>query len=932
MSVYLSGNASYNNSTGVYQLTTNSNDAGSLKTSQNASIEYVTQYKFVTPATSNIPYNYCLHIGDDTSNIKYAINGSNFNLTLNNTNTVFSLNNIKPYITYNTSNTLACKVADNAIIVRMNDTNLVKINTSNIPKDFPSASYVMIASSNPTTGNASIFPHQVQGIVFQATPTFENQVNFKQSVKLPTLYTDEVQCTSNMTTSNIFAWSYSNLPILDSVTSTSVTQLATPKAVKNAYDVAVWSSNGQVSLSNAFYTSTSGATSTWSSNTAYWSSNTATATSNAFYNSTAGSSSTFASNAAVFGSNTALWASNNLLNKNQSASLMGSLYIDGSNGNWVGYSIATKKEYIRFGTTDGPGGNDFARIYSEGATNEGKLVIAIQDDMTSTEAFIIRGEAYTGQTKDHLYVRNDGYIGIGTSNPTTTLDVNGSVNAVAFSGTTITNLSNQAGYGSNTAAWASNNIVKSSGGSMDYLNTNKITMPAQPVLIGSGWDYSNGWTALGANGGFVFRNNGQGGLETYTGTSNGGLDMATTITSNRNVGIGTYNPTERFEVAGNIKANSNIYVTSTVGIGTTLPTRKLDVRGDGVVRGAESKNGIFSVMDSNMVSEIKLIAHSNNKSYVEFYSDLYIKRLGTDTTTSAPQLFIGSNGNIGIGMSNDKVRMRVVGYNNQYLYGPHTEAFTYNDNYPVFQQLNWGHNNINLSFDSYYDGTDWRASTTTNAYQMQKLNGLLNFNCCPTSSITAGASIGWVNAMSINENGCVGIGTQTQGLTKLYVDGTTNITGNLTLKAGSSGGIGTFTHLPYSDGKNYLRGTTVMADSGGNVGIGTTTPTVKLDVNGAAKVNSLTIGPNGDELKSVEVFSTTIPSTGTGKFVLDVSGAFPANFVVFPSVESASSAYDDVFAVTVMSKSSSKITFSIDRTDGGGWGQTPTLVFMVVGL
>ncbi len=43
------------------------------------------------------------------------------------------------------------------------------------------------------------------------------------------------------------------------------------------------------------------------------------------------------------------------------------------------------------------------------------------------------------------------------------------------------------------------------------------------------------------------------------------------------------------------------------------------------------------------------------------------------------------------------------------------------------------------------------------------------------------------------------------------------------------------TWLPYSDGRNYIRGTTIIADDGSNVGIGTTAPAYKLDVSGSLR-------------------------------------------------------------------------------------------------
>ncbi|MDE1988455.1 MAG: hypothetical protein KGI39_01995, partial [Patescibacteria group bacterium] len=51
--------------------------------------------------------------------------------------------------------------------------------------------------------------------------------------------------------------------------------------------------------------------------------------------------------------------------------------------------------------------------------------------------------------------------------------------------------------------------------------------------------------------------------------------------------------------------------------------------------------------------------------------------------------------------------------------------------------------------------------------------------------------------------------------------------------------------FPYLDGKNYIRGTTIIADNDANnfVGIGTIEPKAKLDVNGSGRFNK--IGTNG---------------------------------------------------------------------------------------
>ena len=61
--------------------------------------------------------------------------------------------------------------------------------------------------------------------------------------------------------------------------------------------------------------------------------------------------------------------------------------------------------------------------------------------------------------------------------------------------------------------------------------------------------------------------------------------------------------------------------------------------------------------------------------------------------------------------------------------GPHIQYSTTADDYPLFQQLNWTHDNISMFFDGYYDGA-WRSSSNTSMYALKpsgKVDSYKNF-------------------------------------------------------------------------------------------------------------------------------------------------------------------------------------------------------------
>ena len=546
--------------------------------------------------------------------------------------------------------------------------------------------------------------------------------------------------------------------------------------------------------------------------------------------------------------------------------MQGSVFTDNGRNAFIGY-----KEYT--GAVAGTYGEAIHLVYYDYSASDSNNGLYIGSSATPA----------SGVSNVHVFVKGNGSVGIGTTSPIAKLDVNGTSNFAANVYHSIGGQKFFAGSGGTYAyiytGTTALNFINGNDTStlMTLLNGGSVgigtSSPGAPLTI---YKASNPWMRINGGGAFSY-------IQMDDGTSYGYLFKNTTSdTSNGALAGAMYTYTDSGKAFQHIHAGTPLFTIlsgGNVGIGTTAPSANLQVgtNSSAVVNdnsviarigGSSAAGRVYNLTLANTAT-----ATVNNDSSLSFivagnYSATgVISALLRNTSTAATDLVftnynnalfermrIQFDGNVGIGSTAPAYKLDVNGTFN--ASGTSTLAavsITGTINSNVTEAIRINNNN---GFISFYNSA---GSTRTGYLQGNTGSDML---LASENSAVIRFAVGGSEVARISTNGNVGIGT-TSPSAKLQVD----VSSTTGIRVNGTGGYANILsqggHLEfYKDStptyaaavglstpatalSNDIQFATYNGSSwsarmtianGGNVGIGTTSPSTKLHVVGNADI------------------------------------------------------------------------------------------------
>jgi hypothetical protein len=330
-------------------------------------------------------------------------------------------------------------------------------------------------------------------------------------------------------------------------------------------------------------------------------------------------------------------------------------------------------------------------------------------------------------------------------------------------------------------------------------------------------------------------------------TRNGYLDANLTermrIINNGNIGINISNPTERLHVSGNILATGNFTNSGNISSSGSISTTS----------GITSNNSRMTINGSDLgISHVSF--SGTTKSELVTYSNGSITGIGSYNAfpmclmvQDTERLRITTSGNVGIGTTNPQGFLDLgtrASNNSIILYQDGTNVYSFGANDNALKYSSAG-----SSGHIWYTGSTL-SSTGTERMRLQN-NGFLGIG---TSSPTTTLMV----RRTTNDNSFI-----------RWTDGTT--IAETWINASGVPSMGTNTNHGFGFYTNNGSSTQLFLDPGSskNVGIGTNTPSFKLDVNGTTKVTQLLVGDSTDNASNriISALNSTITTGNTRNFI-----------------------------------------------------------------